>query len=202
MKNKTVAILHGWAGGKWHVRRFVKALKDSGFELGTRQANADIIVAHSTGCYRLKENTDAKLVVLIGPPYWPSKSILHRLLRKKGHDTHHQLRNEGVLFTINKLLFEIIYVIIKPSYSFIALKHHRYLHCLDLLENKEVILIRNEEDYFCSPEIKDRLKKYSNVRYIELPGGHDDFMTNPKPYIDLLLKELEPSSSLLGIIKS
>lgn len=187
---KSVAIVHGWAGGKWHVRRFVRALNESGFETRKRQAKADIIVAHSTGCYRLKENTQAKLILLIGPPYWPSKSILHRLLKKKRHDTHHRLRNEGLLFTINKLLFEIIYIILKPSYTFIALKHHRYLHFLELIKNKPVVLIRNAEDYFCSPEIEKAVKDYKNVRYVELPGGHDDFMTNPGPYVDLILKEL------------
>ena len=187
---KTVAIAHGWAGGKWHVRRFLKALKQNGFEERKRIANADVIVAHSTGCYRLKENNNAKLILLIGPPYWPTKSILHRLLKKKGHDTRHRLRNEGLLFTINKLLFEIIYVIIKPSYTFIALKHHRYLHFLELIKNKRVILIRNEEDFLCSPEIEQAVKNYENVCYVELPGGHDDFMTNPGPYVDLILKEL------------
>ena len=189
MGNKTVAILHGWAGGNWHVRRFVKALKENGFEERKRVTNTDVIIAHSPGCYRLKENSNAKLILLIGPPYWPSQSILRRLLKKKSHDTRHRIKNEGVIFTINKFIWEIIYVIIKPSYTFVALKHHRYLHFLDLLENKKIILIRNEEDYFCSPEIEKAIKDYRNVRYISLPGGHDDFMTNPDPYVDLLLKE-------------
>lgn len=130
------------------------------------------------------------MILLLGPPYWPNQSILRRLLKNKGHDTRQRINDQGVLFTINKFLFEIIYVIIKPSYTFIALKNHRYLHFLDLVENKKVILVRNEEDYFCSPEIKNVLKKYPDVRYVELPAGHDDFMTRPKPYIDLLLKEL------------
>lgn len=190
MKNKTVAILHGWAGGNWHVKRFVKALEESGFEERKQLSDADVIIAHSTGCYRLKENSNAKLVLLIGPPYWPSQSILQRLLKKKGHDTRQRINDQGILFTINKFLFEIIYVITKPGYTFVTLKNHRHLHFLDLLDDKNVILIRNEEDYFCSPEIKEALKKYSNVRYEELPGGHDDFMTNPQPYVDLILKEL------------
>jgi len=52
------------------------------------------------------------------------------------------------------------------------------------------VLIRNQEDFLCSPEIEQAVKDYKNVRYLELPGGHDDFMTNPQPYIDLILKEL------------
>lgn len=190
MKNRTVAILHGWAGGWWHTREFCQALKTTGFKVVKNSRHADIIIAHSTGSYRLPENSAAKLILLIGPPYWPSKSILHRLLRKKSHDTKHRLADRGLLFTINKLIFEIIYVLIRPSYTLIALKNHRYLHFLDLLEAKKVILVRNEEDYFCSPEIEREIKKYKNVRYLQLPGGHDDFMTNPKPYIELIQKHL------------
>ena len=187
---KTVAIAHGWAGGKRHVRRFLKALKENGFEERKRLAKVDVIVAHSTGCYRLKENTNAKLILLIGPPYWPSQNILKRLIKKTVHAKRVNAKNEGYVYVIHKLMWEIIYVIVKPSYTFIALKHHRYLHFLELIKNKKVILIRNQEDYFCSPEIEKAVKDYKNVRYLELPGGHDDFMTNPEPYIDLILKEL------------
>lgn len=187
---KTVIILHGWAGGWWHTREFTKELGRNDFEVIKDARIADVILAHSTGCYRLPEVSKAKLVVLHGPPYWPSRSILHRLFRKKGHDIGLRIKDRGLVFTLNRFIWEIIYVIIKPSYTFIALKNHRHLHFLDLLENKKVILIRNEDDYFCSPEIEEAIKEYENVRYVSLPGGHDDFMTNPQPYIDLLLKEL------------
>lgn len=185
---KTVTILHGWAGGWWHVREFTKALKRAGFRVVKNPSQANVVIAHSTGCYRLNEGSKASLFILLGPPYWPSKSILRRLLLKKGHDTSLHLKDRGVIFAINKSIWEIIYIIIKPSYTFIALKHHRYLHFLDLLEGKRVILIRNEKDYFCSPQIKDAVQKFKNVQYVSLPGGHDDFMINPRPYIDLVLE--------------
>lgn len=185
-----IAILHGWAGGNWHVKRFVKTLKENGFEARKRLADVDVIIAHSTGCYRLKENSDAKLILLIGPPYWPSKSVLHRVLKKKSHDTRLRIQQQGFLYTMNKFIWEIIYILIKPGYTFIALKNHRYLHFLDLLENKKIILIRNEDDYLCSPEIEEATKKYKNVRYVSLPGGHDDFMTNPEPYVEIIKKHL------------
>lgn len=187
---KTVAILHGWAGGSWHTTRFVEALKNSGFRIIKNPRESDIIFAHSTGSYRLPENSQAKLVIIVGPPYWPSQSMLRRLLKKKTHDSRHLINNRGYLFTLKKTFFEILYVLVKPVYTIIALKNHRYLHFLELIKNKKSILIRNEDDYFCSPEIEVATNKYKSVNYITLPGGHDDFMTNPQPYIDLLLKEL------------
>jgi hypothetical protein len=188
--SKTIAILHGFAGGWWHTREFNKALNKADLRQTKKPGAADIIFAHSGGCYRIPENNQAKLIVLVGPPYWPNKSILRRMLLKKNQDTSLRFKERGLVFAVNKFIWELVYIIIKPSYMFIALKHHRYLHFLDLLENKKVILIRNDEDYFCSPQIKDAVKKYTNIKYMPMPGNHDDFMTNPQPYIDLMLKEL------------
>ncbi|MDO8591433.1 MAG: hypothetical protein Q7R60_00710 [bacterium] len=187
---KTVAILHGWAGGWWHAREFTQVLNENGLRVIKNASAADVIFAHSTGCYRVPEDNKAELIILQGPPYWPSKSILHRLFMKKGHDIKLRVRDRGILFTVNKFIWEVIYVVIKPGYMFVAVKNHRYLHFLDLLKDKKAILVRNEEDYFCSPEIEEAIKEYKNVRYVSLPGGHDDFMTNPQPYIDLIRKAL------------
>lgn len=187
---KTVAILHGWAGGLRLTKIFVEELEKSGFKHIRDSREANIIFAHSTGCYRLPENSKAKLVILHGPPYWPSKSILKRLLWHKGHDTSLHLREKGILFASKRLFWEIVYIIIEPSYTFIALKNHRSLHFLDLIEDKKALLTRNEEDYFCSPEIKKAISKYKNVRYVTLPGGHDDYLLNPQPYVDLIRKHL------------
>lgn len=187
---KTVAILHGWAGGNWHLKQFRRALEDAGFKVVHGQKIADIIVAHSAGCYRLKEGTKAEIIMAIGPAYWPGRSILRRLLTKKRHDTKVLIERKGHQFAIKRFVWEVIYVFAKPHLTFIAFSNQKHLHFLDRLKNKKVYLIRNKDDSICSPDIRYPLEKYKNVRYLELPGGHDDFMINPEPYIDLLLKEL------------
>jgi len=63
------------------------------------------------------------------------------------------------------------------------------LSFLDRL-NKKVILIRNSNDKFCSPKIKQAVSKMPDVRFYELPGEHDDYYTNPRPYIALIPKDL------------
>lgn len=190
MRKPSVFIFQGWAGGKWHTRDFAKALQSNGFVVSDNSSNADIIVAHSTGCYGLPTDLKARLVMLMNPPYWPDKSILERLLKKKGHDTKLAHREHGKRYVFLKTLWEGVYIVTRPRYTVLAIKHHRKLDFLEHLEDKKVVLVRNENDYFCSPGIESAVKKYPNVRYIQLPGAHDDYYTNPKPYIDLLLKEL------------
>jgi hypothetical protein len=40
-------------------------------------SKADILFCHSTGCYLVPENAKAKLIVLVGLPYWPNRSLVY-----------------------------------------------------------------------------------------------------------------------------
>ena len=92
-------------------------------------------------------------------------------------------------FTKDKLL-EVYYVIAKPRYTYSVLRNQSHLDFLDQLKVVPTLLIRNTHDEFCSPQIKQAVKSHKNIRYIEIPGYHSDYYTNPDPYIDLLLKQL------------
>jgi hypothetical protein len=54
------------------------------------------------------------------------------------------------------------------------------------LKEKNVLVIRNKQDQICSADIKVAMAAYPDFYYWEMPGEHDDYYTNPKPYIDLL----------------
>ena len=187
---KTVAILQGWAGGPWHTKMFVTGLKEAGFKHTKDAKNADIIVAHSTGCYGVPKNAKANLILLMGPPYWPDKSLLRRVIRKKRNDTKHVTKHHGISYTLKKSFWELAYIFLKPSYTLLALLNHRHSKFLEHLKDKKLIMVRNREDNTSSPDLEAATLGYSNIKYLEMPGHHDDYYTNPKPYIDLLLKEL------------
>jgi len=55
---------------------------------------------------------------------------------------------------------------------------------------QNVLVIRNKQDALCSADLKVALAAYPDFYYWELPGEHDDYYTNPKPYIDLLPQSL------------
>jgi hypothetical protein len=180
-----VAVNEGWAGGKWFTQPLRQALAASGYEV-TDVLHAEVIIAHSTACYALSNKTPANLYILIDPPYWPRKSIFSRMLAKKHADNKTVRGQQGLKYWLNKNLHELGYICAKPAYTKLALKNHDSLEFLHSLRTKSVYLIRNDQDNFCSPDIQTALAAYPNITYVALPGEHDDYYTNPQPYVDLV----------------
>jgi hypothetical protein len=180
-----VAIKEGWAGGEWFTRLLRQQLAASGYTV-TDVQHADAVIAHSTACYDLTAKSPATVYLLIGPPYWPGKSIFSRMFAKKRADNRTVRQKQGRSYWLNKTLHETLYIFAKPAYTSTALKKNGSLGFLSELKQKSVYLVRNQNDYFCSADIQAALAAYPNVTYVALPGEHDDYYTNPQPYIDLL----------------
>jgi hypothetical protein len=184
-----VAVMEGWAGGPRLSRRFLDAVRAAGYNL-TDTAHADVIIAHSTACYLIPNKTPAKLLILIDPPYWPGKSIVSRVLAKKRSDSQSVRQAGGWKPWLAKTGWEAMYVLTKPGYTTAALKHNGSLDFLSGLKHISTYVVRNEKDDFCSADIQVALNGHSHVRYVPLPGEHDDYYVNPQPYIALLPKSI------------
>lgn len=184
-----VAVKQGWAGGKWHTRQFEAALKSAGYDISD-DLHADVVIAHSVACYDLKIKSPATYYILIDPPYHPGKNIALRFLNKQIQDAKTLSKRYGKQYVAKKILWGLIYLVAKPQYTVLAIKNADKLVFLDQLKEKNVLVIRNKQDQICSADIKVAMAAYPDFYYWELPGEHDDFYTNPKPYIDLLPTEL------------
>lgn len=187
---KTVAIIYGWAEGPWQGGKFKKQLEQSGFRLSSDPRSADVIIGHSAGCYFLPEAVGARLIILIGLPFWPRKLLIISLLQKLWWEIHHHRRNSDLTWWLHKTIHNIWYTLTKPSLTPKALIAHRRRNLPSVSEGRKIILIRNDADTFCHPDIQNSLEAARKYHPVELAGGHDDCWMNPKPYIDLLLKEL------------
>jgi len=184
-----VAIKQGWAGGAWHTSQFENAVSAAGFAI-TDIAHADVIIAHSIACYDLEQKTPATYYILIDPPYWPGKSIIGRFIEKQKLDNHTLVKKYGWKYLLLKIFWGTIYVVSRPRYTEMAFKNAGQLDFLGKLKDKKVLIIRNQQDYICSPEIHIPLATYPHVFYRTIPGEHDDYYTNPQPYIDLIPKNI------------
>lgn len=184
-----VAVMEGWAGGPRLSKQFRQALGAAGYTL-TGPEHADVIIAHSGGCYFVPVKSPAKLVILIDPPYWPGKTIVSRLFVKKYQDNRLTRRTLGWKAWLAKTGWEAFYILAKPGYTTAALKKNGSLDFLNDLKQKPIYLVRNDADYFCSADIQAALNGYPNITYVPLPGQHDDYYVNPGPYIALLPKNI------------
>ncbi len=189
---KTVALIEGFAGGPLHTRQFRRALTDAGFQVTKNRGQADIIIAHSAGIYAIPANAKAKLLMLIGPTYWPGQPLIKRVLRHTRTSRRHHVSNYGWLYYFWKKLLEIYYFFRRHSYMWRGILNNNrleHLHRLTSQPGRKTIFIRNRDDPFSSPDLRNQLEK-GDIQFVELPGVHDDYVKNPQPYIDLLLKEL------------
>jgi hypothetical protein len=183
-KPKTVAFIYGWSEGNWQSKKFRKLVAHRGYTTVKDPYKADIVIAHSSGCYLVPNNIHPKQIVLIGIPYWPKKraysSVAHNItVGLKNHS-----RGTNFFWWVNKLAHNFFYIFAHPAATYFALTK---MKPKNLPEHPKVILIRNMNDTFCHPNIQKLLPKTRSYKFAELPGDHEDCWLHPEPYIKLIL---------------
>ena len=177
---KTFHIFYAWAEGPWHGKALVSVMRKAGF-IESSDSEATILIAHSVGSFLIKANKNNRIILLIGPPYWPGKSISRRLFKKVWLDfKSHQ---KSLIFWVQKMIWTTVYIVTKPS---LTLEAWRAVHLKDpfVRVSDQAIIIQNSEDVFCSPLLATLIKN----KAIILPGQHDDCWDNPGPYLELVEK--------------
>ena len=178
---QTVAIITGFAEGHLTARRMRKELAARGFRNTKDSAGADIIIAHSGGCFIIPPYAAAKLIICINPPHWPGKSLRKSGLEKLQISFSSSKANKALGIFFKAQLRNIFYLWDIPRYR----KMWRGIKDGTAWRlQMKIVLIRNENDTF-SPG-SDSLPFETDIIVVEVPGGHDDCWDNPAPYIDVL----------------
>lgn len=180
---KTIAIIHGAFEGPAISRRLTDALHQAGFVIVQDPAAADIIFAHSGGCYLVPPKNQAKLVVLAGLPYWPGRPWVIATAKKLLQDA--QLRRDQHNQSYNWLRKELLHA----RYTSHVGAHLRMWFKQNIRNDwngdQPQVIIRNQHDAYCRPDITE-LPFRGPRTFISFPGGHDDCWDNPKSYVRLL----------------
>lgn len=91
-----------------------------------------------------------------------------------------------------KKVLEVYYFFMRHRYLWLGIIHNNKLDRLEEIisvPNRQTIIVRNQDDDYSGKGLNEKLR-FRNLKFVELPGIHDDYYSNPKPYVDLLLKEL------------
>lgn len=185
---RSVAIIAGWAEGSWQTRKFSAALEHAGYTFRDSKS-ADVIIAHSLGCYLVPKETAAKHIVLIGLPYWPGRSVLASVVLKLKSEIRLHRRDKSLGWWINKTIHNGWYIVAHLPKTYRGITGRKLANLPDGTKHK-VILIRADDDSFCHPDAMKKLSPAKNYSFFKMPGAHDDCWLKPEPYVDLLLKEL------------
>lgn len=174
----TVCILPGFSEGQHTVKVLSQTLQVRGFRMLNKPEHADIILAHSGGCFLIPSNSQAQLVVLIGVPYWPNKRLARAIIEKLRISW--QLTSQATW--LRKFGLHALYVWNVP-HNFAMWQGRRGGAVWKL--TVPVLLIRNQQDTYCTADIAS-LPFTSNPDSLQLPGDHDACWDHPKQYANIV----------------
>jgi hypothetical protein len=191
--SKQVCIIYGLNEGPAMGRKLARAFERAGFTMITDAASADIVFAHSGGCFLIPPQNRAQLVILVGVAYWPHRPWLLATFRKVQMEivlyfTQHRLREWG-----RKWLYHLRYAFNLQAALRMA-RNQPLTRSWNSVQPQ--IIVRNQDDVYCSPDICSAAFRGPRS-FVALPGQHDDCWDNPEPYIRLVQSYL--STTILNL---
>jgi hypothetical protein len=190
MAKQTVCMIYGFGEDDWNGRAFVAALRKAGYKVIKDAAKADIVIAHSAGVFYLPDTGREQLTVLIGPPFWPGRSMFVCFLIKAWRDFWYHRSHGLTRVWFRKTLHNTLYILggLRKAIAIARYAHRQNFYLA--LQQKRVLIIRNEHDAFLTPDADKILSKHADFKFRTVPDEHDDCWLHPERYIDLLQSEV------------
>jgi hypothetical protein len=182
MSSSTLCILYGLNEGPAMGRLLVKACEQAGIQLTDNPETADIILAHSGGCLLVPATHQARLVIMVGFPYWPGHNWLSATCGKVWQDYQLNRRRGTLAQWLHNCAYHCRYALrLRSAWNmFKNLKPDSPWN-----SHGRQVFVRNRHDTYCMPDIH-RLPFRGPRTFLSFSGQHDDCWDNPEPYIQLL----------------
>ncbi len=162
-------------------------LDQLGFEYTSDPAQADILIAHSAGCWEVADQNNSKLLVLIGLPLNIHQPV--RTLFKSGlmsFQVSASNRRLKKLFWIR--LINCHYALLEPRRNYRIIKSAKQQPTKPELQSANVLYIVNAKDPWQRVDAYKKPSKSSNYALIKMAGSHEDIWERPMIYADLINK--------------
>jgi len=177
-----VCMLYGFCEGPQVGKRFERELARAGFQVTHDPMNANIIIGHSGGCFLVPARSRAKIIIQIGLPFWPNRSLPGSIWRKFISDLHSHHREGALHFWLRKTFWNVTYFWNIPAN--IRMLRGRRRGTL-WRQGERTVVIRPSMDTFCTSDVT-ALPFTSAPKIVELPGHHDQCWRDPAPYIAII----------------
>ena len=176
-----VCIIYGFCEGQHMAGKLLYALRDAGHEIVRDPYRADVVIAHSGGCFLVPPDVPARQVIMIGLTYWPGKSILRALVQKNANDFRAHRGDRNLPAWAHKFAWNMVYFWNMP-HNFRMLRSRARG---DFWRAPHLTVVRNQEDTFCTPDLAN-LPFAHPPRLVELPDQHDDCWLHPDRYVSVI----------------
>lgn len=185
--NLSYAIFYGFVGGPAHSKKLRRQLDDSGLSLASGTENADILIAHSAGCWEIPKKNSAKLIILVGMPL--ANNQPRKMLFKVNYLTWRTaVQHHKFLSSLSGILFKnLFYAIRQPKRNYRIARGSGVKRKLVEYPNAKVLFVVNEHDLWPRVTNLEDLLRSRHYILINMPGAHDDIWENSDNYTKLVL---------------
>lgn len=179
------AFSYGFLGGALHSRDFRKLLHEKGYVPALSIMDADIIIAHSAGCWMVPESVSPKLLVLVGMPL--AKDKLHKTLKAANKENIRAFkRNRHLLKGAKVGLYSAYYGLVQPKRNKNIASDAKKNRPVAQYSSLHTVFIVNKNDPWPSAEQVQELPDVYNWAFIGLAGAHDDIWEHPSHYVSII----------------
>jgi hypothetical protein len=174
------AISYGLGGGTLHARQFNRRLRQAGYHKARQLQEADIIIAHSGGCWLIPKTAQPRLVVYIGMTLAqerPSQTFLANKALMAKHS-----RRARRLKTMAKNTY---YILRQPRRNMNMVRQAKTAKPVVFPDCPTVFIANRHDPWPKDRQIQNYLDRY-DWAFINLPGAHDDIWEHPERYIAII----------------
>ena len=173
------AISYGLSDGNLHSQKLRKQLTESGFIPASLQV-ADIVIAHSAGCWLIPEGAAPRLVIYVGMclnndrPANTWRKNFSMIIKQRPWN-----------YVFNILPKNIFYFLVGPLRNINIIRKAKYLQPI-IFSNIPAIFIANRYDPWPQDSKLNEYLKRKTWTFISLPGTHYDIWDNPTRYVEII----------------
>ncbi|HEY5152389.1 MAG TPA: hypothetical protein VII55_00275 [Candidatus Saccharimonadales bacterium] len=173
VKPLTYAISYGFLGGPAHSRQLRKQLRKLGYTETINLERADIVIAHSAGCWLVPDGAKAKLLVDVGMVL--AQASAHQTFRAAQRENIRAfIRHHHIWRGIKIVLCSFYYGLVQPLRNRNIVHGAKQAQSATELPGAQTVFIANGNDPWLHSE---KLQSYLITRdwaFIGLPGSHND----------------------------
>ncbi|HXE10346.1 MAG TPA: hypothetical protein VN554_02870 [Verrucomicrobiae bacterium] len=183
-KKPTYAISYGFLGGPAHSRRLRSMLHKQGLLPTRNLQEADIIIAHSAGCWLIPSGSSARLVIFIGMPL--AQANRGKAYRQANISNFTNSCKDLKLFSwITGVCLDWYYALIQPRRNWTIIRRSRRA-VPSVVPTAAHIFISNRYDPWPKSEQLDKLIRSKEWTFVEFPGSHEDIWRHPERYASII----------------
>lgn len=178
---KTYAISYGLAGGPAHSRQLRKLLGAAGFRRAPLH-KADIVIAHSAGCWLLPTDLKPTLVIYVGMPL-----AVENPRQTWSTATRLGARHSPVRHTVNNRLKNTYYQLLQPRRNIEIIRMAKHAQPVIFPGVRQAVFIANRHDPWPgNAGFLQNFAKNADWAFVGLPGTHDDIWGRPERYVEVI----------------